>query len=1390
MPAKPMLDQVELMQVDKVEEVENEVVAQHGVPALEGDFLQDLGRRAIRVTLTGTLTGPTAGDGLKSLREKFRAAEPVPFVEDIASATKVDKVLIEDMDVRELAGKPERFEYALTLLEFTPPPKPEPEPPPPSPPPPPQTDSGKAVVEVTVAGQPNADVSAATVSLEGTQDDGTQLSRTLSNRTNNVWNDDAVPVGSYAAKATLAGSPAMLGTADAKISAGQTTQVTITLQPGALVATEFVVHFRFDKAFVEPCMRDVLQEVIDHAAAHPDEKLVIVGHTDLVGSPTDLTGPDPYNQSLSERRARAVYAFLTFGRDKDNAIADWSALRQKQTAQAKTLADNWGTRQYQHMLQDLGFYPGNVDGVEGNLTQDAVRAFRRKHGLPDGTAVDDDVWTALIGDYLGQDNFAIPDSQFFRNCGNEPLKWIGCASQDPVNRTRQAHRPNRRVELLFINTDKFPVSEPQPDTFDLPSPGAVAGGWCMKATGDPQDSKRAAFVVPHQPPNGKPAPGQWSRQPAEPGTITVQVSIKKEVKKADGSTELQPVGAQKFIVTAADGEFQASELTSGEPQPAVTKADGTQSFSNKPLGIYCLEVLAPVLVRLAEDDASSAKGNAVCKHLTADDNHLDVVILPDPPLREINLRAAVHLMTALTPAIDTKAKTRLVRTCPDPLDATKRVPQATTHKASDVTDFFVGANEIWQQARVHFDPVNIVEETYSFRTECEVDDNEFAAILERCAYPNVTNVFFFGDLAGAGEAGEFVLATVPPPDPRGQVDGCAVSDRTQQQLFQNVPPVNISLTNDETIQVLAHELGHYLGLAANNVHPTGATQLMRAGTSDGSNRTITPPEATGARNSNNAALEFVPVSLKVTGAAQVGGSLSHEFLVVQNSTPPPPPLVTVDAVVSDSTGTVVMSGGGNPGANSQQKTVSTGSKGVTEIDATFAPAGGGTPTLTRAEVRVATFNLSVDGAKQVGSSTTFVTKPDPNNLVVVTIQLDPAPFCIPATLIQWTNGDATPDPLCRSTATRATGAVTINATIAGVAKSVTIAVVEAALTSNDDPFGAGVATAQIEGVLNQNLKSFDLPNLFGTQPRSLLRARATLPTVTGNTVQGALIHKDSTGAIVETIPITLTKKADTFLSLPIVAIPIILKSEITQKQPKTLEVVPAQAGDRLVFSVKDLGGVSSAEVPVRARTVAVFAETFTDASTTAKDLKATAADVRRQIARANRIWAQAGVEIKERSVNDAVPDPGGLLQLDDNGTATLTTDEQKLLGHIPGGPAHSATATDLNVYYVEDIKGAASGLSFKGRTPRVTALEGPHVSDAALAHEIGHWLLVGWGSPAGIGIDGNPTLAGDEHVDLNGRGWPETNVMNKFDTNKDGNVDQTQAANILPSVSPVVVVLP
>lgn len=120
MPARPMLGDLELKQVQHIDVGEDQALVQHAVPGLEGDFFQRLGRCATRVALSGVLTGSEAGEGLGDLRQKFRAAEPVDFVADITTATQVDQVLIEDLMVRELAGKPERYEYAFTLREYTP----------------------------------------------------------------------------------------------------------------------------------------------------------------------------------------------------------------------------------------------------------------------------------------------------------------------------------------------------------------------------------------------------------------------------------------------------------------------------------------------------------------------------------------------------------------------------------------------------------------------------------------------------------------------------------------------------------------------------------------------------------------------------------------------------------------------------------------------------------------------------------------------------------------------------------------------------------------------------------------------------------------------------------------------------------------------------------------------------------------------------------------------------------------------------------------------------------------------------------------------------------------------------------------------------------------------
>jgi hypothetical protein len=214
-----MLDDIELQHVQKVEAEDEQVLAQHGVPALEGDFLQDLGRRVTRFVLTGVMAGNEAGEKLKTLRLKCRNAEPLSFVADIATATTVDKVLIEEFGVREVAGKPARFEYQLVLREFLPPPSPEQVTPEPAISP--QVDEqiqenasdlnsqqvediardvGTLSVQVTIEGDVQ-DYTDIVVLVEAAEGSGSRVSFLLEEQVDGVYRKTGVPAGDYSATA-------------------------------------------------------------------------------------------------------------------------------------------------------------------------------------------------------------------------------------------------------------------------------------------------------------------------------------------------------------------------------------------------------------------------------------------------------------------------------------------------------------------------------------------------------------------------------------------------------------------------------------------------------------------------------------------------------------------------------------------------------------------------------------------------------------------------------------------------------------------------------------------------------------------------------------------------------------------------------------------------------------------------------------------------------------------------------------------------------------------------------------------------------------------------------------------------------------------------------------
>jgi hypothetical protein len=125
-PVTPMLGDVELRAVQQIATAERRALVEHRVPGMAGNVFQDLGRSAARVALRGVLFSDTARDDLEGLRQRFHAGEPLSFTADITTATQIVDVLIEELRVVEVAGRPGTFTYDLVLRESPPPPPQEP----------------------------------------------------------------------------------------------------------------------------------------------------------------------------------------------------------------------------------------------------------------------------------------------------------------------------------------------------------------------------------------------------------------------------------------------------------------------------------------------------------------------------------------------------------------------------------------------------------------------------------------------------------------------------------------------------------------------------------------------------------------------------------------------------------------------------------------------------------------------------------------------------------------------------------------------------------------------------------------------------------------------------------------------------------------------------------------------------------------------------------------------------------------------------------------------------------------------------------------------------------------------------------------------------------------
>jgi len=122
---RPMLAGTELPQVQDLITLDLRAVAEHKAPGKDGSMLQNLGRAPTGVTVRGVATDPRALELLDTLKSDLRTGQPVTFVADITTDTTIERVLIDDLQIRQLAGLPDRFAYSLTLREFIEPVEPD-----------------------------------------------------------------------------------------------------------------------------------------------------------------------------------------------------------------------------------------------------------------------------------------------------------------------------------------------------------------------------------------------------------------------------------------------------------------------------------------------------------------------------------------------------------------------------------------------------------------------------------------------------------------------------------------------------------------------------------------------------------------------------------------------------------------------------------------------------------------------------------------------------------------------------------------------------------------------------------------------------------------------------------------------------------------------------------------------------------------------------------------------------------------------------------------------------------------------------------------------------------------------------------------------------------------
>jgi hypothetical protein len=80
---------------------------------------KDMGRHASRIIVEGDIMGEKAHETAGELRKRYINGKPVEFVSKLSLEYGINKVMIEELNINSVKGRPYNFQYGLHLVEYT-----------------------------------------------------------------------------------------------------------------------------------------------------------------------------------------------------------------------------------------------------------------------------------------------------------------------------------------------------------------------------------------------------------------------------------------------------------------------------------------------------------------------------------------------------------------------------------------------------------------------------------------------------------------------------------------------------------------------------------------------------------------------------------------------------------------------------------------------------------------------------------------------------------------------------------------------------------------------------------------------------------------------------------------------------------------------------------------------------------------------------------------------------------------------------------------------------------------------------------------------------------------------------------------------------------------------